>query len=323
MKYKVVIIGELKEKTVSSNTLECITVAREISPLAEIIVLLFGDKEIEKKAEELLLYNIDKIVIATHSRLSRYSVECYAEALLDVMAKEAPNILIASHTPIAQSLFPVISERLQIPLLSNIVQLEKKETFYNFSRPAISGKFYEQVTSSSMESFMVTICAKQWTVAEKQPCKTGEIELFPVEIKETRFSLVKLEKKAMNVGDLSEAKIIVAGGRGLKNEDGFALISQLAEKLGGTVGVSRGAVELGVCDSSLQIGQTGSIVAPDIYIACGISGAIQHIVGITSAKTIIAINQDPDAPIFNVADYGIVGDLFQVIPQILEALDTI
>lgn len=131
-------------------------------------------------------------------------------------------------------------------------------------------------------------------------------------------TLIGLEQKREKAAGLVDAKIIVGAGRGIQNEEGFALVKKLADTLGGTVGVSRGAVELGVCDASIQLGQTGKTVAPDIYIACGISGAIQHLVGVTSAKTIIAINKDPNAPIFEVADYGIVGDIFEIIPSLLK-----
>ena len=134
-------------------------------------------------------------------------------------------------------------------------------------------------------------------------------------------ALIGLEQKKADVIGLVDAKIIVGAGRGIQNEEGFALINKLAEILGGTVGVSRGAVELGICDASIQLGQTGKTVAPDVYIACGISGAIQHLVGVTSAKTIIAINKDPNAPIFEVADYGIVGDLFDIIPALIKEWD--
>lgn len=162
----------------------------------------------------------------------------------------------------------------------------------------------------------------QTTIAplDRDDTRSGEVAVKDVEIKDLRTVIKDIIRKTTEGVDLSEAKVIVAGGRGVKSADGFKPLEELAEVLGGAVGASRGACDAGYCDYSLQIGQTGKVVTPDLYIACGISGAIQHLAGMSNSKVIVAINKDPEANIFNVADYGIVGDLFEVVPKLTEEI---
>ena len=186
-----------------------------------------------------------------------------------------------------------------------------------FTRPIYSGKAFEKKVIKDGMIF-ATIRPNNIDSLEKDESRTGEVSSITVEIKDLRTIVKEVVRKTAGGVDLSEAKVIVSGGRGVKSQDGFKILQELADVLGGAVGASRGACDAGYSDYSLQIGQTGKVVTPDLYIACGISGAIQHVAGMSNSKVIVAINKDPEAPIFNVADYGIVGDLFEVVPMLTE-----
>lgn len=319
MKDKIIILGEYQQDKISSITLECISAAKQLQGEAEIILLLMGEDR-KKDACELQQYDVDQIVLVEHPLLSRFSNEPYAKALLSVWDQLNPAILLCGHTDIGKAISPYLSEKLDIPLYSNVESVEYNEKRLFLTRPVYSGKLIEKIEVNT-PTFFLTIKPKKWKASQKKLERNCTIRSLKVKIDKSIPTLIGLEQKKQQTLNLEDAKIIVGAGRGIQNEEGFALINQLAKTIGGTVGVSRGAVELGVCDASMQLGQTGKTVAPDLYIACGISGAIQHLVGVTSAKTIIAINKDPHAPIFEVADYAIVGDLFEIIPALMKEWD--
>ncbi len=188
-----------------------------------------------------------------------------------------------------------------------------------FIRPIYSGKAFEKVKIKEGIVF-VTIRPNNIAPLAKDESRSGDVSALSVEITNLRTIIKEVVRKTTEGVDLSEAKVVVAGGRGVKSAEGFEPLKELANLLGGAVGASRGACDAEYCDYSLQIGQTGKVVTPDLYIAAGISGAIQHLAGMSNSKVIVAINKDPEANIFKVADYGIVGDLFEVIPLLIEEI---
>ena len=186
-----------------------------------------------------------------------------------------------------------------------------------FTRPIYSGKAFEKIKIKE-GMVIATVRPNNITPLQKDESRSGDVSNIAVDIKDLRTTIKDIVKKATGGVDLSEAKIIVSGGRGMKDAENFQLLEELSDVLGAAVGASRGACDAGYCDYSLQIGQTGKVVTPDLYIAVGISGAIQHLAGMSNSKIIVAINKDSEAPIFDIADYGIVGDLFEVLPMLTE-----
>jgi electron transfer flavoprotein alpha subunit len=241
---------------------------------------------------------------------------------MQVIQAENPEGVILGHTSIGKDIPPRIAAKLKSGLISDAISLEVNGDQIVFTRPIYSGKAFEKKVITNGIVF-TTIRPNNISPLEKDESRFGEVTIMSVEIKDLRTIVKDVVRKATSGVDLSEAKIIVSGGRGVKSEDGFNPLKELADLLGGAVGASRGACDAGYCDYSLQIGQTGKVVTPDLYIACGISGAIQHIAGMSNAKVIVAINKDPEANIFNIADYGIVGDLFEVIPLLIEEFKSV
>lgn len=319
MAEKIAIIGEIQAGNLRPITLECLAVAEQLAENGEIMVIFCGEKPSEIICQEISFYSAAKIVWTSLGEKERI-VEIYNVSLQTIIEKEKPTKILLGNTETGKAIAPYLSEKLSYPLFSNIIGLEKKNNQVAATMSIFSGKLH-QIINMELSSFIMTIKPNAFTLPVKKAQKKITIEEVKIDKKVPVFPLVKITKDLESKKDLIDAKVIVAGGRGLQNEDGYDLLQQLASSIGGTVGVARGAVDLGVADISLLIGQTGKTVSPDIYIACGISGAIQHIVGMNSAKTIVAINNDSHAPIFDEADYGVVGDIFEVLPALIAELD--
>jgi electron transfer flavoprotein alpha subunit len=234
-----------------------------------------------------------------------------------IIEKETPDAVVCGHTAMGKDLSPKLAARLQTGLISDATDVSVTGENVVFTRPVYSGKAFERVISTDPMT-LVTIRPNNIQALEKDTSRAGSMESIEVSLTDLRTVIQEIVKKTADGVDLSEAKIIVAGGRGVKSKEGFQPLQELAEVLGAAVGASRGACDADYCDYALQIGQTGKVVTPDLYIACGISGAIQHLAGMSNSKVIVAINKDPEADIFKIADYGIVGDLFEVVPLLTE-----
>ncbi|MFG6148333.1 electron transfer flavoprotein subunit alpha/FixB family protein [Halobacillus sp. B23F22_1] len=319
MSKKVLVIGEAREGTLRNVTFEAIAAANIISDGGEVVGVLCGEGQLEEMGKEMIYYGADRVITVANENLKTYTSDGYGQALQAVIDDESPEGIVMGHTSIGKDITPKLASRLESGLISDATEVVAEDGKILFTRPIYSGKAFEKKEITDGIIF-ATIRPNNIPSGQRDDSRSGEVTEKSVEVGNIRTIIKDIIRKSSDGVDLSEAKVIIAGGRGVKSEEGFEPLEQLAEVLGGTVGASRGACDAGYCDYSLQIGQTGKVVTPDLYIACGISGAIQHLAGMSNSKVIVAINKDPEANIFNVADYGIVGDLFDVVPKLIEEI---
>ncbi|MGW9100419.1 electron transfer flavoprotein subunit alpha/FixB family protein [Priestia megaterium] len=318
MKKKVLVLGETRDGVLRNVSFEAIAAAKLIADGGEIVAALFGET-ISDEILTLIHYGADRVIKVEHPDLKLFTTDAYQQALLQVMDEEKPDGLVMGHTAQGKDLSPRIATKLNAGLVSDLVNIELDGGKAIFTTPIYSGKAFEKIKIKD-GVILATVRPNNIAPLEKDNSRSGDVSDIQVVIKDLRTTIKDIVRKTAGGIDLSEAKIIVSGGRGVKGEEGFKLLEELSNELGAAVGASRGACDAGYCDYSLQIGQTGKVVTPDLYIAIGISGAIQHLAGMSNSKVIVAINKDPEASIFQVADYGIVGDLFEVVPLLTEEL---
>lgn len=265
----------------------------------------------------------DKVYVVQDERLKDYSTEYYSKIALDLIKDVKPAIVLIGATTQGRDIAPRISSALNTGLTADCTSLDINEKGQLAStRPTFGGNLMATILCKNFPQ-MATVRPKVLKKAKEPIVKdTKFIEIQPdIDNVEKKVEIVEFIKNAQSTGKrIDEAEIIVAGGKGLKSPDGFKLLEELANLLGGAVGASRAAVDAGWADHAIQIGQTGKTVMPKLYIACAISGAIQHTVGMSSSEKIIAINKDPKAPIFSIADVGIVGDVYEILPELINIL---
>jgi electron transfer flavoprotein alpha subunit len=318
MSKKVIVLGETRDSSLRNVSFEAVAAAKTVAEGGEVIGVVFGES-VAEAAKELIHYGADRVIVVENEQLKQYSSDGYTQALMAVIDQEAPEGIILGHTSLGKDLAPRVAGKLGSGLISDAIAVEEAGGNIVFTRPIYSGKAFEKRVVTDGIIF-ATIRPNNIDPLEHDASRSGDVQTLSVDIKDLRTVIKEVLRKATEGVDLSEAKVIVAGGRGVKSAEGFEPLKELADVLGGAVGASRGACDADYCDYALQIGQTGKVVTPDLYIACGISGAIQHLAGMSNSKVIVAINKDPEANIFKVADYGIVGDLFEVVPLLTEEM---
>ncbi|MCK2156621.1 MULTISPECIES: electron transfer flavoprotein subunit alpha/FixB family protein [Exiguobacterium] len=306
---KALVLAESRDGNLRNVSFEAIAAANLVAD--EVVVALIG-QNVAADAAQLATRGANQVLVVEDERLQHYTPDGYGQVFMQLLDRVAPDVIVFGHTSLGKDLSPKIAAKLQAGLISDVTSIEGTGPDASFIRPIYSGKAFEKVKVSEGKTLFTVRPNNIEPMAEGS--SEGTVESVTVELKDLRTIVSEVVRKATGGVDLSEAKVIVAGGRGVKSSDGFAPLQELADLLGGAVGASRGACDADYCDYALQIGQTGKVVTPDLYIACGISGAIQHLAGMSNAKVIVAINKDPEANIFSVADYGIVGDLFDVVP---------
>lgn len=318
MAKKVLVLAEAKDGNLRNVTFEALHAARRISNGGSVVAAALGSAA-DGYVDQLAHYGADQVVVVNNEKLNQYTTDGYLQAFTKVIESVGPDAIVLGHTALGKDLAPRVAAKLDLGLISDCTDVEVHGDEVITTRPIYSGKAFAKRKFKSGTLF-ITVRPNNIGFDEPDTSRSAERVDLAVELADDSLrTLVKEVVKKTSTGvDLTEAKIIVAGGRGVKSAEGFQPLYELAEVLGAAVGASRGACDAGYCDYSLQIGQTGKVVTPDLYIACGISGAIQHLAGMSNSKVIVAINKDPEANIFQVADYGIVGDLFEVVPKLTE-----
>src|SRR5690625_1508450 len=316
MTKKVMISAEVHEQEIRNVTLEALTLARKLANGGSVQTILLGNYT-DENIQTLENYGSEKIFVSADEQLLNYNNELYSRYVAEVTKQENPDILLIGHTANGKDFAPRVAARLQTGLITDCIDAELEGEEIILTRPLYAGKALAKRKFKD-EFVFATLRPNNFATEALSEATTAEIVTFDIELPDIRTILKEVVQSSGGGADLTEAKVIVAGGREVRSAEGCNQLYDLDDALGGAVGASRGACDQAYCDYSLQIGQTGKVVTRDVYIACGISGAIQHIAGMASSKVIIAINEAPEAPIFKVADYGIVGDLFELVPQLTE-----
>lgn len=319
----ILVFAEQREGRIVPVSYELLGIGRNLAEdlNVELSTALFGASK--QEAEELIKWGADKVYFCGDPMFEKFNDEPYARLLSSIIETYKPEVVLAGATPIGRSFIPRVAARLGTGLTADCTSLliDKETRNLLQVRPAFGGNIMATILCPNHRPQMATVRPRVMKRGEYKENRKGEIIHIGNDGVSSRTRVINTIKEISDIAlNLQEADIIVSGGRGLGNAKGFALLKELAELLGGSVGASRAAVDEGWISYRHQIGQTGKTVCPKIYIACGISGAIQHIVGMQTSEIIIAINKNPDAPIFNIATYGIVGDLYDVIPLLIKKI---
>jgi len=304
------LIAEHDNNNISDSVRKAITAAKEIGETVDILV---AGKDCNSVADEAAkISGVNKVLICDNEIYSKHLAEPYADLIVSLAGNY--NTFIAPAATTSKNYMPRVAALLDVPQVSDIISVIDNQTF---EHPIYAGNAIETVKLLS-EKKVITVRATAFQASEDQ--ETADIEVIDSAANPGLSEYISEELTESDRPELTSAKIIISGGRGMQSGDNFTLLETIADKLGAAVGASRAAVDAGFVPNDYQVGQTGKVVAPELYIAVGISGAIQHLAGMKDSKIIVAINKDEEAPIFQVADYGLVADLFKAIPELETAL---
>lgn len=316
---KILIIADQRSGALKSSALEIATTASSLASDPSSVAALIIGKGIAGLSSELAGYGVEKVFTVEDDSLEDYNVLNYAHAAQKAIDSFAPELVLGSASPLGRDLFPRLAARNDAGLMTDIISLESKDGSLHGVKPMFAGKALAHLTFSGDGIKFATI--RPNTV---QPSSSGSGsatgEGLAYDGSQDLLKTLEIRKGESQKADLTEATKIISGGRAMGSADAFKILHECAETMNATVGASRAAVDSGYASHDMQVGQTGKTVNPSLYIACGISGSIQHMAGMRTSKTIVAINTDPEAPIFKVADYGIVADLFEAVPILTKKL---
>ena len=315
---------EQREGKVQHVSLELLGKARDLADaLNEKVYAIFPGSGIVEKAKDLIAYGADVVLCMDAPELAEYTTEPYAQAICQIVNESKPDIVLIGATTIGRDLGPRLSARLSTGLTADCTRLEiSEEKELLMTRPAFGGNLMATIVCKEHRPQMSTVRPGVMKAMDADATRQGKVEIVTANFDKTKFrvKLVKTVKEAKNMVDISEAKILISGGRGIANPEGLEMLKELASTMHAQVSASRAVVDAGFVGHERQVGQTGKTVRPDLYFAFGISGAIQHLAGMEESDFIVAVNKDKSAPIFQVADLGIVGDARKIIPLLNERL---
>jgi len=313
----ILVFCELKQGSIRPSSLEALSEARRLADPAGLeVAALFVGADCAG-AEAAGQYGADAILTVTAPSLAAYSSDGFARAIADAVRAKGASILLGAATAAGKDVLPRVAARLGAGYAAEVTGLALDGGKLTCVRPVYAGK---ALAATEFQSLIQVASTRPKLFAATVSPRAGAVTALPAPDGGFRAVVAEILAKGGGKPDLTEADVIVAGGRGLKDGGNFQLLEELAEALGGVVGASRAAVDAGWgLPHSIQVGQTGKVVNPGLYIACGISGAIQHVAGMSGSRVIVAVNKDPEAPIFKLATYGIVGDLFEVVPELTRA----
>ena len=315
----VLVVAEHVDNKLRSVTLPAITFARQAADLTggEVVVLVLGQGA-RQVAEEVARYGADRVLLGESEALGNYLAENWEPAVVKAAKEFNAEIVCTPSSTTGKDFLPRVAARLDAGMVSDAIAVFEDGGTIKFKRPLWAGNV---ITSVEVTTPVKAVTVRTTDFDPPQADSACPIEQIDVGVAGTDTAqFVSFDQVKSDRPELTDADVIIAGGRGLKSGENFGMIMELADKLGGAIGASRAAVDSGYAPNDWQIGQTGKVVAPNLYIAVAISGAIQHLAGMKGSKTIVAINKDPEAPIFQVADYGLVADAFQVVPELNQKL---
>ena len=328
MSRDVYVFAEQRDGELQKVGIELVGKARELADdLGQQVAAVLLGSGVKDKAQELIACGADKVVVVDDVMLEEYVTEPYTKALTAVINAKDPEIVLYGASSIGRDLAPRVSPRIHTGLTADCTALEIDEEtkLLMMTRPAFGGNIMATIVCEDFRPQMATVRPGVMKALESDASRSGEVEEFKVEFSDADMNVKVREtvKTAHKSVDITEAKILVSGGRGIGSAEKFKMLEELAGVMEGEVSSSRACVDSGWISADRQVGQTGKTVRPELYLACGISGAIQHAAGMENSDFIVAINRDEDAPIFDIADLGIVGDLNAIVPKLTEAVKAV
>lgn len=315
------IIIEQSKLEIRKVSLELLSQGRVMADqTGEPLVAVILGKGVTELSQQVAAYGADQVIVVNDEKLENYTTGAFTSVLNKLIRKEEPKAVLLGNTAVGKDLAPRLAQRLGVGMASDCTGVElDEEGILSFTRPIYGGKAFSQVVPTTGPA-LATIRPNTFSLATADASRTAEViqEIAEIDPEDLRVIVKEIAIAASQRPELIEADIIISGGRGMKDPENYAILEECADVIGAAVGASRAAVDAGWIEQKFQVGQTGKTVSPILYIACGISGAIQHVAGMGTSKVIVAINKDAEANIFTLADYGIVGDLFEIVPLLTE-----